>query len=442
MSHDPTRFHREDSDETFTARPLFPRWALFIIFGLGTCSLIFAFALGWVTDDGPTVESADTDTFSASAIGHAAMEEVLDMYYWTVVSRWKSHDALLFGEGLTILAEPHVMRGGDPELDAKFQETLANAGPTLLVLPKRDGLPHSFDEDGEPIAGDIAAQFFVPRYDIQHVLITAGVDARVTRTFAASEEMPWRAQVPALDVAPTLKEVQLMEASPQLEPLIATEQGVLLAKASGARAGDALYILSDPDLLANHGLNKGENARLLLEIVRHIKGSDWGFVVIDEVMHGHEAMPSLWQQLLRFPFILGTLQVLLLLGFAIWAGAMRFGPPREEEEAIAPGKAVLIENTAELLTFGGHTGYSAERYVWMVLRDTAANLNAPPTLTDQELVEWLQAEADVRGVDIRLKEVAHRTIHLSVEDKSAKPKDLLKLARKVHAFREEMLHGA
>lgn len=416
-------------------RQPFKKPAIVLIFGYGAFSLLFAVLLGWLTDPREDVQSIDTDTFSESAIGHGALADLLDdQGYWTRISRWESGKEARFAS-LLILAEPHVMAGGDEELLRKMQTTLANSPQTLLVLPKRDGLPsdNSWEENW------IGAVMHVPEYDVQLVLDTAKITTTPKRVWRPASELSWSSSDATLGTTPNMPDMQLLRPSAKLEPLIWNEQGILFARVKdGGSSGGELYVLSDPDIIANHGLHEVENATLAINIIERARRPR-GRIVIDEVLHGHEQIPTLWQQLLRFPMVLGTAQVALLLFFAIWAGVLRFGPARRERESYAAGKRFFIDNTAELLTLGGHSAYMLERYVWMVLTEVAFKLNAPSQLERSQMVIWLQQQADRKGVEIDLHKLTQTAMILTVEEKRVRPQKLLAMARQTYHFHKAML---
>lgn len=416
-------------------RPLFTRRALVLIFGLGLSSLLLAAAVMWLTDPRDKVESIDTDTFSKSAIGHMALRELLDDRDVShQVRRYRSHEKVR-GGGALVLAEPHLMRGAqDDKLLKKFREMVARSPRTLLVLPKRDGVRDAHDEEW------IGAAFNIPEYDVAHVLQAAGVSARAVRTRRSAEQMMWQSRIQgvALEARPDLPDVQLLLPGPGVEPLIETPYGVLFARVHTSLNAAPLYVLSDPDLIANHGLHREPNAALTLEILHHVAPD--GELVIDEVIHGHERIPSLQERLLEFPLVLVTIQAGLLLLFLLWGMTQRFGPPLRAGEARAPGTSFVIDNTAELLTFGGHSAFTTERYVWMVLQELGRTLNAPATLTRPQLVAWLQARADAREVPIALAQLTARAEAYAHgrQEKKVRPIKLLTLAFTIDRFRHQM----
>lgn len=416
-------------------RPLFGKFSLFLIFVVGLGSLVFAVALGWVSDPRDEVESIDTDTFSISALGHKAFFELLEKQKIDVVrARYKSHEEV--GErDLLVIAEPHVMVGDEDESPGKeLREYVHKAPRVLLVLPKRDGLKDVYDKEW------IGAVFDVPEYDIQYALDLAGVASQPVRTHRHADEMTFSSTVAAPVGEVVIPSVQLIKPGPGISPLIWTDHGILFARVESSVAKRPVYLLADPDLFANHGLHRDVNAQVVMSILTEARGAQPGKVVFDEVLHGHKKIPSLWERLLDFPFVLATVQVLILLLFVLWAGIMRFGPPAREGAARAPGKAFFIDNTAELLTFGGHSAHTVERYVWMVLYDLAAELNAPPRMTQVEVLDWLQHMADRRGVEIKLKVLCARAGAMADGTQRSNPKKLLGLALTIYRFKRKMLH--
>jgi len=135
-------------------------------------------------------------------------------------------------------------------------------------------------------------------------------------------------------------------------------------------SGGRLFVLSDPDLIANHGLARGDNAGRALGLLSRIPGAGQT-VVVDETLHGFEQTPSLWRELFVFPLLSATLQGLLALLMLVWSGLGRFGAPMPTSSTHASGRALLIENTAALLGSAGHSAHSLARYLDVTIGDLA-----------------------------------------------------------------------
>jgi hypothetical protein len=193
--------------------------------------------------------------------------------------------------------------------------------------------------------------------------------------------------------------VQLLR-SEQLEPVIPCEGGALVARRPATGKQPAVLVVADPDLLNNHGLGRGENAEAVYQLFSHAlraKGA-----VFDETIHGFNRTPGLIAEALRFPIVLAVLQGLILLGVVLWAGMGRFGKPLPAALGLAAGKEMLIGNTAELLTGGGHVADSAVRYFQQTTRAVAAYYFLPPDLPEGERLARLQALSEGHGKRLNL----------------------------------------
>ena len=228
---------------------------------------------------------------------------------------------------------------------------------------------------------------------------------------------------------PDLAEAQLAESS-DLDPVVASGDQVLVGTWQSHRR---VLVLTDPDLISNHGLKRGANAALAVAMVEMLREGHRP-VIFDETLHGLEARPNLFVELFRFPLLLTVVQAALVLVLLLWAGAGRFGAPRRE----APG---LIDNTANLLLFGGHSRSMLSRYLATTLREAGRALQAPEGLGDEELRGWLAKVARRRGVSVDLESLREEVRALE-RGKRADRARVLPLARRVHRFRKEILDGS
>ena len=362
-----------DDDLILTGRRA--RWLV----ALAVLSLLASFALLLWPGDDSRRDSVDADGYSLSAIGHAGWLQLLrDVGVPVIQSRQVREQA---NAGLLIVAEPDEL-GADElaSLDAAMQQ----ADRALLVLPKRVGSrsmrrQHWLGEDdlvSLARASDALGEFSGRRSqrapDVQrHDTVTGWRSAGLRDV-----------DLGALGDPELVAPMQLLDAgSTRIEPLVACDQGILLG-----RIGD-LFVLSDPDLIANHGLANGANAALAVAMVRAAKGT--GAVVVDETCHGHAAERSVWTELGKFPLVLVAVQWLLLLGLALWIAAERFGAPLPAPPALAAGKAVLIDNVVALLDRRGRHAPTVRRYVRQRVRRAAEWLHVPPGSNDAACRDWL-----------------------------------------------------
>jgi hypothetical protein len=130
---------------------------------------------------------------------------------------------------------------------------------------------------------------------------------------------------------------------------------------------------------------------------------------------------------------------LLLVGLVLWAGMGRFGKPRGDEPRFTDGKRVLIDNSAQLLSLGGHTAESLGSYFEQTLRAVAAHYFLPSDLPPERLVRRLQRLAEHRGVDVDLGALRDR---IAVVGAGSSTERAVRLARQLYRFRQEMIDGS
>jgi hypothetical protein len=366
------------------------------------------------------------DSWSRSAIGHRAFLELLRREGREVlVSRYRTADKAA-GDAVVLLLEPEVgERDDDGEGELRhglLTEVDEAAHRLLVVLPKRRGFP-------DPLRPSwLRDEAIVPLAEPQALLDALEIDGAVTRP---DQPVEWKGDLPT----PTLASPQLVR-SDELEPLLETAQGMLVGRRSGE--GWETIVVSDPDVLATHGLGLGENAALALAVV-DLLGGEARPIVVDETLHGHAVRPSLARELLRFPLVLATLHAVLAGLLLAWTALVRFGRPRAPEPALRAGKATLVEHTAELLRAGGHLGHAAQAYLRAAKDDVVARLRPPGESTEPDL--WLHQHAAARGKARALRLAEERVSRLDADSRGADA-EVVRAAVAIHRWREEMTDGA
>lgn len=393
--------------------------------------------------------SAGPDVDSRSALGHAPLVRLLTaLGVPTSVARWfpgrrAPDDALL------VVLEPQLEAGPVDGADG-LRAARDRRGPTLLVLPKRR-LPRAPGRSGEAddaeAGGDpeVAAEaggvgpvrdgwvgrtVLVPRLDVDRVLARAGTGLRTVRRDATG---PFA--VGSVGVAPTLvAPVQLLAPDDRVTPLVACPEGVLLGLVEND-AGGELYVLSDPDVVAAHGLRAGRNPELVVGWVDRLRPPG-GAVVVDAASQGRGRAPSLLRELFGPDLRLATLSALAAALAAVWLGARRFGAPRPAASPFAGRTRPVVEYAAELALDGGHTAHALERYLEVHVAAVAADVHAPPGLPAAERRAWVDRASAARG---RPETVAALTEAVAAADGAPGPS--LDVARRIHAWRSAFAHG-
>ncbi len=358
-------------------QPFMETRRLGILIGVGIVAFACSLYLMLFAD---STESATQDTFSHSAVGHAALVETLQRLDIPVsVSRFKTLEKA--GDStLLVLAEPDGTPGSlDLVRQARGEHNV------LLVLPKWVALPHPRRRDW---IGDVR---FAETDRIDAIFDKLEIEASIFRgtSFTAS--------VNRIGEAPTLNQPQLL-LSRDLAPLIAGTDGILLGEYA-IDANTHIWILSDPDLIANGGIGKGSNAALVAAIIRsHLpKG---GSVMIDETIHGFEQAPDMLRTAFEPPFITVSIAFALAALAAILAGISRLGAPRRDAAALAAGRETLLGNVAGLLDYAEGGQAIVARYPQLAIAEVAQKLRAPADLDEKGLIAWLDRRGQRLGLSL------------------------------------------
>lgn len=361
------------------------------------------------------VSGPNADGYSRSALGHIGMLRWLRANDHTVVQlRTDRH----LGEcGLLVVAEPEEPTRTDELRIDRWYDTDA---PLLLVLPKRTGIP-AVDEPGWIDHADLEP-LERPRQVLTGFRQFLGDGQAVLRTETTGRwTTPLRWPTPEL-VGP----VQLLRRSDRLTPIVHCPEGVLFGSIDGH------FVLADPDLLANHGLVRGRNAELLLQIVDEC--AQEGVIVVDETLHGHLFQPSFWQALGEFPLVLVLLHLLLMALLVVWMARGRFGPLLRDPPPIGAGKAFLIDNVVTMLP-SRHLPVAADRWRRQQVARCAARLGASRSWNHEQNVGWLLS---------RLADSAHRAeleALLRTSTRELTPTRALEVSRRVRELTMEIVHA-
>jgi hypothetical protein len=392
-------------------------------------------------------DNTGASTFSRSAIGHAGIAEVLQRLGLPVVkSQYDSLEKLSPGS-ILVIAEPRPSRQSEETI-----RTLLKANTILLVLPKWSGEP------SERKSGWLREARQRHLGDAQWALNLVAPRAEVVRE---SGDVKWSTN--ALALAPNLvSPVQLVRGT-GLRPIIGSERGMLVGEITDRNR--RIWVLSDPDVISNHGLAREGNAALAVAIVKRLRSplpgpppragegkggggaksgsavAAAGPIVFDETVHGYATRPaSPFLLLFRFPFVIATAQGLIAIALLLWATMARFGAPQQAPPPLQAGRGGLLQNMARLIEFTGHQGPIITRYIQETVRDVARQLHAPRGLAGSALVNWLERVGASRGVSVDCAAVVQRADALG----GAGPRDLsplICLARDIHRWKGEILDG-
>jgi hypothetical protein len=313
-----------------------------------------------------------------------------------------------------------------PDLDLARPVTLARLGQRVLevdtavvVLPKWTG------------EGDLGRPGWLARAQLlPSTEVAAGLTALHLRGTVTRREGTLRLESRMGGGSAELENAQLVT-SEDLVPLVSGPDGILV----GERDADdqRLLVVADPDFLSNAGLRAGDNARILARLFSRIEAEREG-LTIDESLQARQAR-SILAGLLHFPSVLAVLQLLVLLGLAVWAGTPRFGTPLPEPDDGPHGSAALIESAVTLQTLAGSPRVAVRALLESARREVLDRMHAPAGLDPATADRWLDARrrgpAVPTSASLRAEVAAANT-----------PRAALLAGRRIQRWRERMLDGA
>lgn len=267
--------------------------------------------------------------------------------------------------------------------DSPIRESNRYALPTLIVLPKWRGSVSTDGVAGKSGLADLS--------DIGGELDKIGYSdfgfARSSTDFEEAQPKlkPGQPIKIALYLAQTFERSSLPSG---WEELAGTPSGALLLRGAD---DPNVYLLSDPDLLNNHGLALADNASFAVSLVTLLRGAgekrpvylDTAGLPLDSKKPAdegrtYERSASDFKRFFAYPLsvIWGVLFVVAAICF--WRGAYRFGPALKETSGnIELSKTAAIDATARLLRLSGNDGRMTGQFVLHLLADKAQLVFGP-----------------------------------------------------------------
>lgn len=389
---------------------------LVLISGLSLLGLMLLFAYA------PELRSDSSnggDTLSRSAIGYAGLKELLAL---SGVPTELDRGPLARADTRPSL----VILTPVPGTSARDLSIYDYRAPTLIILPKWLVQAQELREDWVTKSGNL------PESMVE--VIVGGIAPRATLVVKRGsarniQVIPGTSTgLPAFTV-PRVEELRSIAGVKSL--MVAVHYGSVLAMTS--RKGQPVYILSDPDLMNDHGLSDPATARAALAIIARLRRGT-GPVRFDVTLNGFGRDPSLLHALFQTPLLGATLCFLLAALLIGWHAVSRFGAPIAPGQVFARGKTMLAANTADLLRMMGREGAMAARYV-LSARDMALARLGARRASAPEQDELLAIIERGNGLAVTYAELAH-------EAQSARNgADLQRIAAKAYAWRKGITRG-
>jgi hypothetical protein len=359
--------------------------------------------------------------YSRSAIGYAGLAELLRRVGIPVIKA-RSGDVVSTSGKLLILAEPPLVTA--QELG---RYAFGDADRVLVILPKWRGYRSSSH------SGWISEATLLPTALSDQTIEKMGATGKTARVVR-----PDRWTTDTLGITPQLELLVQVIQDTKLTPIVAADNQVLVGKQTDQKR--QIWILSDPDMVSNHGLIMGRNAEFAIRLVNVLRPAQ-GEVVFDESVHGYRAPSSnLLTLMLQFPFIIVTIQLLAASALLLWATMPRFGLPLPAPEVLDAGKRSLIRNAAILLRHSPRPEIIIASYLRSTVRSVARELRSPPNLDWPGMIEWLARVGASRAVAVDLRYLVQRAEDL-VTSGPGNAKTSAEIAHDAYCWKREILHG-
>jgi len=395
-----------------------------LLAGIGVATLVVSLLWAAAGPNTPTGGSPYSDTYSRSAIGHEALVAVLQKLGIAVErARFKTTERAQRAS-LLVVAEPELKGAEDR---SRLQDYLTVDVPVLVVLPKWSASQDSDNLDHIDGVWPVEDQQHGDILDIAHVSgrVRTADEARCEGQYVINLE---------------LRNVQLISDS-DLRPLVSCGDAILVGEHRTSEA--TRVIVSDPDVMATHGLRHG-GAKLMVELIHDLRISNRP-VIFDEVLHGHQRIPSVYNEAFSFPMVFLTIQVLLLIGFVLWRTVGRFGAPDPAPRFGSGDRSKLIDNEVRLLTSGADAVASLLHYRDMAFREVRERLGAPRNQDREAMFAWLAEVSHTRGATPAFDAMRKRVGQLRKAASSrirVRKRDVVATARAITTWKDELLDGS
>ena len=399
----------------------FTRTIALALIGIGSAAFFGAIIIYVFADLFNPDAQVGANSYSRSAIGHSAAVELLEEIGIEVAVSRRSPDIEEDAQNVLIFAEPAMSL-----FNEDFVANLPTAPVIFLVLPKRSGIR-------SPIRPNwIDRQFVLPESAPLSVL---NLFLEKPTLIRPEEDQVWQDRTfPGL--VPELEDPQLFTSDHAI-PLIESDGGILLGRTM--RPEGIVYILSDPDLIANHGLADGDNAAIFVHLMALLDAS--GPISWDETRHGFELTDNVWRSAFEMPLLPVTIATGFAVVILLLVTTYRFGSPLPAPEAQARGKPALVAALADLLSLQRHHNELMRRYLTYGLRDMARRMNAPARMSELQAIHWIVDIGVSRGMARTKAELPLRVFEATNKNKLDNAA-LTRLIRNFYQWKMELLDGS
>lgn len=362
-----------------------PRTSAFnprVVLGIVLFGALIFLAMLWLIGTGQTGRGDNDGGAHAAARGlngYAALAALLeqDGLGVTLARNTGAHDT----PDLLVLTPPHF---SDPEELQAIIDARRYSGPTLVILPKWYATPANAGPSLTGKRGWVRLNSGSPPSWPLDFEEPYRFEVEMDEVRGAAPHWRGLGHAGALPAPKTVTRIGQSD----LVPLVRDRSGRPLAgyvrdngwypvldEAAGRTVADTdtldsdrwgVIFVAEPDLLNNYGMANRARADLARDlVVLAMEGEDLG-VTFDLTLNGIGQTQNLLTLAFTPPFLAATLCLVLAMLVVGWRAFRRFGPPVEEDRAIAFGKARLVANSAGFIQRTGRLHLLAAPYAALI----------------------------------------------------------------------------
>jgi len=397
--------------------PVFSPVVAIAMAAIGALSLLFYVVFAAYAPDVSGDSDPRANVISRSAVGFAGLAAFLrEQGIPVLISRGLSEDQL--DEASLIIITP------DLENSAAEIGGISSEAPKLVILPKwrigLDPLHAGWVRNAGLLSDDII---------VKRMFDSEGKSATLQRGSGAQPVRLHNGLDNSNSTTGPITSLQTISGSNWTGFVTDAANHLIVARMMD---GD-YYVLSDPDLMNTHGLKDLATARTAAAIITSLRDND-GPVIFDVTLNGYRRSPNLLRLLFEPPLLAATLCTLLAALLMGIHAAVRFGAPIAAARAFAPGKQALADNSAALIAMTHRAHRIVPRYAAAIRRRVARAVGAPADARDDVLNECLEKQRPSHAQAQPLAEI------IAEAGKAQNEADAVRVARKLHRWRREMLH--
>lgn len=410
--------------------------------GLVAVFLVFMTLGDGIPEDGYGPVDPGPGSDSRSALGFLLFHDTLKEAGWKVLRR-RTADGFPTGKDEALI----VTRSSRFLSEENNPDDLGKPGRALVILPKFQAVE---DTSHKGWVKDVSSDNGITAYRVLLFLLgDEKKDLGSTPTIVEGPlSEPFTQDI--LGIRPDLgdKPAQLIRSN-RMTPLVATSDGILLGELT-LPGGKKAWVLSDPDILNNQGLLKGQNLEFAMALVENwaLGGPKPTIVFYDPDVPGGSGTQDRQKEVplrLRLPNILVALLALVAALLLAFFGLHRYWPEENPSDRVAFGKLGLIRNSARLITGTGREREIFLKWAAFTLDSLGRLLHAPkPVLSDRDgLLSFLDRSLPRMIPGAKLPSALWaEALRLAKGAAGAAPRSqMLRCASQLHSWKETLESG-